>query len=104
MSTAPASASAPPRPRCTRSASAIWRPTVSTGLSDVIGSWKIIEISLPRSARIPASSIASRSLSSNRSFPETILPGGDAISRRMDSAVTLLPHPDSPTTASVSPG
>ena len=28
---------------------------VSTGLSDVIGSWKIIEMSLPRSARISAS-------------------------------------------------
>ncbi len=38
-------------PRCRRSTSTIWKPTVNTGLSDVIGSWKIIEISLPRSAR-----------------------------------------------------
>ena len=34
-----------------RMASAIWSPTVNTGFSDVIGSWKIIAISLPRSAR-----------------------------------------------------
>ena len=27
---------------------AIWRPTVNSGLSEVIGSWKIIEMSLPR--------------------------------------------------------
>ena len=30
-------------------------------------------------------------------------PGGCGISFRIDSAVTLLPLPDSPTTASVSP-
>ncbi len=30
--------------------------------------------------------------------------GGIGSSRRIDSAVTLLPQPDSPTTASVSPG
>ena len=28
-----------------------WKPTVNTGLSDVIGSWKIIEMSAPRSSR-----------------------------------------------------
>src|SRR5262247_2108125 len=31
-------------------------------------------------------------------------PGGEAIRRMMESEVTLLPQPDSPTTASVSPG
>ena len=36
-------------------ASAIWSPTLWTGLSEVIGSWKIIEISLPRIARISCS-------------------------------------------------
>ena len=35
--------------------------------------------------------------------PPTMRPGGWATSRRIDSAVTLLPLPDSPTTASVSP-
>ena len=33
---------------CTRSPSAICLPQSMTGLSDVMGSWKIIEISLPR--------------------------------------------------------
>ncbi len=37
--------------RCSMTASTSWLPIDSTGFSDVIGSWKIIEISLPRSAR-----------------------------------------------------
>jgi hypothetical protein len=72
-------------------------------LSDVIGSWKIIEISLPRIVRISASLSASRSRSPKRIEPPTMRPGGQAISRRIDIAVTLLPQPDSPTTARVSP-
>ena len=35
----------------TSSASTIWLPTVSTGFSDVIGSWKIIAMSPPRISR-----------------------------------------------------
>ena len=50
-------------PWCSRTVSAICRPMVSTGLSEVIGSWKIIEIRLPRMRRI------SRSLSVIRSVP-----------------------------------
>ena len=34
-------------------ASLIWRPTVKSGLSEVIGSWKIMEMSLPRTLSIP---------------------------------------------------
>ena len=41
--------------------SAIWWPTWNTGLSDVSGSWKIIEISLPRMARSSFSPAVSRS-------------------------------------------
>ena len=37
---------------CARSCSAICQPTVYTGVSAVIGSWKIIAISLPRTSRI----------------------------------------------------
>ena len=44
------------RPRWSRTASAICSPTVKTGLSEVIGSWKIIEISLPRILSISRSS------------------------------------------------
>src|SRR4051812_10089716 len=36
--------------------------------------------------------------------PATMRPGGEAIRRNMESEVTLLPQPDSPTMASVSPG
>ena len=39
---------------CARIASVIWSPTVNTGFSDVIGSWKIIAIRLPRMSRICA--------------------------------------------------
>jgi hypothetical protein len=37
-------------------------------------------------------------------LPETISPAGAGMSPMMDRAVTLLPQPDSPTTASTSPG
>ena len=76
---------------------------VITGLSEVIGSWKIIEISLPRMPRMVASSTATRSTPSRRIEPPTMRPGGSATRRIRDSAVTLLPQPDSPTMASVSP-
>ena len=56
------------------------RPTVSTGLSDVIGSWKIIEISVAADRR------ASRARSARAGrcprsvmLPPTMRPGGDAI-------------------------
>jgi hypothetical protein len=52
MSTVLAVASRRPSPSWRRMASAICSPTVNTGLSEVIGSWKIIEISLPRIRRI----------------------------------------------------
>jgi len=77
---------------------------VSTGFRLVIGSWKIIAIRLPRMSRIAASSSASRSWPSKRMLPSTTRAGGEGRRRRIDCAVTLLPQPDSPTTASVSPG
>ena len=102
ISTALASASAAERPWCRRSVSPIWRPTVSTGFSEVIGSWKIMLISLPRIARISRSDRCSRSRPWKRMAP-AILPGGSGISRRMDMEVTDLPQPLSPTIATVSP-
>jgi hypothetical protein len=51
-SSASARASALDRPRCTRRCSVSCRPTVKTGLSEVIGSWKIMPISLPRIVRM----------------------------------------------------
>ena len=79
------------------------RPIVSTGLSDVIGSWKIIEISRPRTSRIALSLIARMSRPSNRMEPPTIRPGFATRRRISDSPVTDFPDPDSPTIPSVSP-
>src|ERR1022692_2244061 len=62
-----------------------------------------MEMASPRTFRISASGNPSRSRPSNRTLPSIVLPGGDAISRRIESDVTLLPQPDSPTMASVSP-
>ena len=59
---------------CRVTVSAICRPTVSTGFSDVIGSWKIIEISLPRTSRIAASVRPRRSRPAKRIAPDTIRP------------------------------
>jgi hypothetical protein len=88
-------------PWCSTSVSAICRPMVSTGLSEVIGSWKIIEISLPRIAHLAARR-AQQVAAVERMRPGDA-PGGIGIRRRIDMAVTLLPQPDSPTMASVSP-
>ncbi len=43
------------RPSCSWICSTIWRPTRCTGFSDVIGSWKIIAISAPRTRRSSSS-------------------------------------------------
>ena len=68
-----------------------------------MGSWKTIEIWLPRMVRMAASSSPMRSTPSRRMEPPTMRPGGSEIRRMSESAVTLLPQPDSPTIASVAP-
>jgi hypothetical protein len=83
-------------------ASRIWAPTLVTGFSDVIGSWKIMATSLPRKRRISSWSILVTSRSRNQMWPPTMRPGSGT-RRRIDSAVMVLPQPDSPTTPSVSP-
>ena len=88
---------------CRTIASVSCRPTVSTGLSEVIGSWKIIAMRLPRSARISFSSSFSRSWPLNSIVPAVIWPPGAGTSRMIESEVTLLPEPLSPTMPSVSP-
>ncbi|MDT4824340.1 hypothetical protein FQZ97_575870 [compost metagenome] len=90
------------------SAIAICSPTGNTGLSEVIGSWKIIATSAPRTLRSVALSARARSITSpprRRScmLPLAILPPPCSTSRISASDVTDLPEPDSPTTASVSP-
>ena len=76
---------------------------VKTGFRLVIGSWKIMEMRLPRTLRIAASESFSRSVVPRRTAPPTMRPGGSGISRRIESDVTVLPQPDSPTMATVLP-
>ena len=61
-------------------------------------------ISLPRTWRISSSDSFNRSRPSNQTSPPVTRPGGFGISRSTDIAVTDLPDPLSPTTATVSPG
>ncbi len=76
---------------------------LSTGLSEVIGSWKIIAISRPRIARISSSPSLSKSRPLNSMRPPTTRPAGFASKRMMASEETDLPQPDSPTNATTSP-
>ena len=76
---------------------------VSTGLRELIGSWKIIEISAPRTLSNRFSFRESRSRSPYRTSPAVTRPGGFGTRPITDSALTLFPDPDSPTMASVSP-
>ena len=69
------------------------------GLSDVIGSWKMIEMSLPRMPRISRSDSVSSSRPLNRMLPEGCEAVGYGKSLRTDNALTDFPEPDSPTSA-----
>ncbi len=90
-------------PRCCSTASVICRPIVSTGLSEVIGSWNTMPISPPRTWRMASSDSCMRSRPANRIWPWVMRPGGSGIRRRIDIALTDLPEPLSPTIATVSP-
>src|SRR5215218_7514662 len=82
--------------------SAIWSPMVKAGLSEVIGSWKIMAIRSPRRSARSRSVSVSRSWPSNRAEPDTIRAGVGRSPMRA-SEVTLLPQPDSPTMHRVLP-
>src|SRR5215218_2644482 len=86
-----------------RMASRIWLPTVKTGFRLVMGSWKIMAMSLPLISCIRLSEVFSRSWSSKRISPSGYSAGGLGLSCMMERAVTLLPLPDSPTIPIVSP-
>ena len=88
---------------CSSSASVIWRPMVSTGLSEVMGSWKIMAILLPRTLRISSSLSLSRSRPVKEHLAAHDLARGLGMRRMTDSTLTLLPQPLSPTMPSVSP-
>ena len=93
--------------RCNWITSSTCSPQVNTGLSEVIGSWKIIDIWLPRIFLSWSGVCCSISMGSfsclNNIWPETYFAGGIGSNCRMDNAVTDLPEPDSPTIATISP-
>ena len=102
-STARRRPSSRPTGSCARIASINCRPMVSTGLSEVIGSWKIIAIRLPRMRRMRPSPSAARSRSPSRTEPCEIFAAGFGRRPMIASDVIDLPEPDSPASASVSP-
>src|SRR5437588_5125100 len=89
-------------PRCRRSVSVIWVPIVSVGFRDVIGSWKIIPISCPRTSSSCDPFSFNRSRPWKTALPSTTRPGG-SMSPMIDSIETDLPQPDSPTMPSIVP-
>ena len=88
-------------PICSSSASAICQPTGNTGFSDDIGSWNTTEMSLPRMSRTVSigSDSRLRPPNSTRLSGATIAFSGSNLT--IDIALTLLPDPDSPTSATV---
>ena len=91
------------RPVWISSISPIWSPTRATGLSAVIGSWKIIAIFSPRRRRMRRSLCASRSTPSTWMAPATGVRARRSCRPMTVKAVTDLPDPDSPTTQTISP-
>ena len=86
------------RPTCrdaARSGSATWRPMLCTGLSAVIGSWKIMPMRSPRMRHISRVALADQLLAVEADAAGTCAPSG---SRPISAiAVIDLPQPDSPT-------
>ena len=90
-------------PRCRISVSATWSPTRLTGFSELIGSWKIMAMSPPRTLRISRwAGCADRGPQTGSREPGEMC-SGQSSSRRIARAVTLLPQPDSPTKQSTLP-
>ena len=83
----------------------IWKPTVKTGLSEVIGSWKTKPISPPRTRRISRAASVQEVAAAEGDRPARDLGRRAAgSSPSSDIMVTDLPDPLSPTTPSSSPG
>ena len=90
-------------PRWSISVSPICRSIVCSGLSEVIGSWKIMPTRSPRTSRRRRAVGADQLAPSRRIEPPGCQALGYGRSCRIESAVTDLPEPLSPTSASVSP-
>jgi hypothetical protein len=82
--------------------SRIWRPMLSTGFSDVIGSWNTTDISRPRIAR-KRRGLAVRMSSPSSSIRPSVTCAFSG-RRRISALIRVdLPQPDSPTTPTISP-
>src|SRR5215207_961677 len=102
ISTTRALASRRPTLRCCRSDSATWLPTRAVGSSITFGCWNSIATLLPRIWLRRLDGIDSRSSSSRRASPPTTSASGGRRPITVN-AVRLLPEPDSPTSATISP-
>jgi hypothetical protein len=71
-----ARAASPFIPLCSSSVSPIWRSTVCSGFSDVIGSWKIMPIWSPRTARRTSAPAPISSVPRRRMLPRGWLARG----------------------------
>src|SRR5664279_2541 len=78
-------------------------PMDTTGFSDDSVSWKIIARSRPRRSRMASNDNESRSVPSNCTVPEIVVPRAGS-NLMIASDVTDLPQPDSPTRPTVWPG
>ena len=89
-------------PRCSSKASSTCSPTRISGFSEATGSWKMIAASLPRTSDSSASESPVSSRPPSRIEPPEIraAPGSRPST---ESAVRLLPQPDSPTIARMRP-
>src|SRR5271169_4473293 len=100
------SASAPAsfrdKPRCRSITSVSSRPIVRTGSSAVAGSWNTSPIPPPRRRSFSRGGSSRASLPAKKTSPETRRTGGGTRSTSA-SDVSVLPLPDSPTRATISP-
>ena len=88
-------------PRCSRSVSPTWSPIRWVGFSEVIGSWKTMPTSAPRTLRSSRSASPVSSRPASAMLPRVIAFSGSSPASarpRVD-----LPQPDSPTMPTVSP-
>ena len=76
---------------------------MKTGLSEVMGSWKIMEISSPLMARRRSGEAPRNSSPLYSTDPPLTRPGGGTRPKRL-KAVMVLPQPLSPTRPRISPG
>ena len=86
------------------STSSIWSPTVMTGLSAVMGSWKTIAMREPRRSRSCAGVLVVISSPASLIEPPVRASWPFGSNPMTACAVTDLPDPDSPTMQRISPG